>query len=591
MANNLSLNLIDLDFDTLKENLKNFLKQQDQFKDYDFDGASLSVLLDILTYNTQKNAFFYNMAISEAFLDSAQLRDSVLSKAKELNYLPRSARSAKATLTVKFTATSENQPYIIPKGSSFATLIKDTSYVFSVPDTIECASPDTSFEFTADVYEGVYVKDSYIFKSTLEPQRFKITNRNVDTSSLTVTVYEDGSTTGEQYIFTNTLLDISGTSKVFFLQASENGYYEILFGDNVIGKRPSINSLIVLDYRVTAGSKANGAKIFVPNFDPTTPYGELLTSLDITVDSVASDGAEEESLDSIRYYAPRHFPIQQRTVIPSDYEISLKEAFPEINAVSAIGGEDMTPPEFGKVFIAVDISDVDGFPSSKKDEYYNFIKRRSAMKPVFIDPKFTYFAIRSTVRYKINITTSSKQTIETIVSNAIMAYNEKVLDDFNVMLRTSRLSEAINNADVSIVSNVSRVLIYKKIQPDIGMQTSFLVNFDIPLDLYNEYTDDKEKPVYSTTFVYKGVKCHIEDDSEGNIWVVRNSDSNKINTVGTVDYDTGLVKINNLLVDTYEGSSIKIYGEPRDKDIQIKKDTIGTIEVDEIDLLVEAIRE
>lgn len=591
MANNLSLNLIDLDFDTLKNNLKNYLKQQDQFKDYDFDGASINVLLDVLTYNTQKNAFFYNMAISEAFLDSAQLRDSILSKAKELNYLPRSARSARATLTVNFTATSDNQPYIIPKGSSFATLIKDTSYVFSVAESIECASSNTSFQFTADVYEGVYVKDSYIFKSTLEPQRFRLTNRNVDTSSLTVTVYEDGSTDGIPYIFTNTLLDIGSTSKVFFLQASENGYYEILFGDNIIGKKPGINSLIVLDYRVTVGSKANGAKVFVPNFDPTSPYGELLETLDITVDSISSDGAEEESIDSIKYYAPRHFPIQQRTVIPSDYEISLKEAFPEINAVSAIGGEDMIPPEFGKIFIAVDISDVDGFPDSKKTEYYNFIKRRSAMKPVFIDPKFTYFQINSLVRYNTNITSSSKLTIETIVSNAISNYNEEMLDDFNVLLRTSKLSEAINDSDMSIVSNTTRVLIYKKLEPVIGEQFSTVIYFDVPFDVYNEYLDNKEKPVYSTTFTYRGVQCHIEDDSLGNIWVVRNSDANKINIIGEVNYDSGTIEINNLLVDTYEGSSIKIYCDPRDKDIQIRKDTIGTIEPDGIDLEIEAIRE
>mgnify|MGYP001260896128 CR=1 FL=1 len=591
MANNLSLNLIDLDFDTLKNNLKNYLKQQDQFKDYDFDGASINVLLDVLTYNTQKNAFFYNMAISEAFLDSAQLRDSILSKAKELNYLPRSARSARATLTVNFTATSDNQPYIIPKGSSFATLIKDTSYVFSVAESIECTSSNTSFQFTADVYEGVYVKDSYIFKSTLEPQRFRLTNRNVDTSSLTVTVYEDGSTDGIPYIFTNTLLDVGSTSKVFFLQASENGYYEILFGDNIIGKKPGINSLIVLDYRVTVGSKANGAKVFVPNFDPTSPYGELLETLDITVDSISSDGTEEESIDSIKYYAPRHFPIQQRTVIPSDYEISLKEAFPEINAVSAIGGEDMIPPEFGKIFIAVDISDVDGFPDSKKTEYYNFIKRRSAMKPVFIDPKFTYFQINSLVRYNTNITSSSKLTIETIVSNAISNYNEEMLDDFNVLLRTSKLSEAINDSDMSIVSNTTRVLIYKKLEPVIGEQFSTVIYFDVPFDVYNEYLDNKEKPVYSTTFTYRGVQCHIEDDSLGNIWVVRNSDANKINIIGEVNYDSGTIEINNLLVDTYEGSSIKIYCDPRDKDIQIRKDTIGTIEPDGIDLEIEAIRE
>jgi len=593
-----SLNLIDLDFDSLKNSFKNYLRTQDQFKDYDFEGSNINVLLDLLAYNTTKNAFFLNMAISESFLDSAQLRDSVASIAKELNYLPRSRRSAKAQLEVNFEATGDNQPYTISKGSTFNTQLKNQSFVFSVPETLVCSSTNTSFTFTTDVYEGIYLKDVYVFIATEDLQRFRISNKEVDTSSVTVTVYEDNNQVGVRYNYATTLLDLNETSKVFFMQSAENGYYEVLFGDNVIGKRPKVNSRIVIDYRISNAELANGAKDFTINFDPTGA-SELSTTPDIVTITQASGGRTQETNDSVRYYAPRHFQVQERTVVPSDYEVALQTQFPEINAVSVYGGEELDPPRFGKVFIAVDIENIEGIPDSKKREYYSFIKSRNplSIEPVFVNPDFTYLAITSAVKYNINVTDSSFDRIKTLVTDAITTYNTEVLDDFKVTLRYSKLTAAIDNSDESIVSNETDIQVYKKLSPRLGRAQNLVTSFAMELSQEFPSQDDRHPATNRTTissssFVYYGVNAFLEDDGLGKIRIVRADGANyiKITDVGTVNYETGDINIANFRIESFDGAYLKIYARPAHKDISSDLNTILTLEADEIHLTVEALR-
>jgi hypothetical protein len=330
MANS-SLNLVGLDFNTLKNDFKNFLKSQETFKDYDFEGSNISVLMDLLAYNTYKNAFYLNMAVSEAFLDSSQLEASVLSHSKELNYVPRSSRSSRSKIKVDFQASGDTQPYVIEKGSSFTSTLKNDSYTFTIPESITVSSANTTFSYETYIYEGIYLKESFIVDYNQDMQRFIASNKNIDTESLTVTVYEDGSDLGESYSLASTLLDLNNTSKVFFLQASDLGNYEVIFGDGIIGKKPKDRSTIILDYRISKGSVANGSKEFSTNYDPTN--GDLLETPAITVLEESIGGLEKESLNSVKYYAPRHFQIQERAITPSDYEIILKTKFPEINTI------------------------------------------------------------------------------------------------------------------------------------------------------------------------------------------------------------------------------------------------------------------
>ena len=243
MAANTSQDLVSLDFLQYKNSLKQYLQNNAYFKDYDFDGSNINVLLDLLSYNTFQNAFYLNMVMSESFLDSAQLKSSIVSHAKELNYLPKSITSAQATVNVVFQATGESQPYTIPKGSQFSALVKSNAYTFTTPEPILVTSANTTFSFQTDIYEGYYISDAYVFQQTDSTQRFKITNQAVDTQSIEVRVYEDGSQYGDIYKATDTLLGLDEYSKVFFLQATDNGYYEILFGDNIFGYKPKAGEI------------------------------------------------------------------------------------------------------------------------------------------------------------------------------------------------------------------------------------------------------------------------------------------------------------------------------------------------------------
>ncbi len=599
-AANSSINLIDLDFHSLKANFKNYMRNQARFKDFDFEGSNINVLIDLLTYNTFKNSFFTNMLFSEAFLDTAQMRGSLISHAKELNYTPHSARSSKATIQVSFEALGTSQPYIIPKGQTVSAIVKNSNFTFSLPETLSVASVNTSFSFVSDIYEGIYVKDTYIYNQigTTIP-RFQINNKNADTSSLTVVVYADNSTVGDIYTQTQTLLDLNFNSKVFFLQCNENENYEVYFGDNVLGKSPSNFSTVVLDYRIASGNTADGAISFVLNFNPTGPNSELIGAVDVETVEVSKGGANVESTESIRYYAPRAFQVQERTVTSSDYQVALKTQFPEINAVYAYGGETVDPPQFGRVFVAVDISDVQGFPDSKKDAYLKFIKNRApfSIEPIMIEPEYAFLSIKARVRFNVNITKIDTNTMRTIIVNTILNYRDNFLNNFNVTYRNSQLSDAIDSTDTSIVSSALDVMMYKKINILLGINQSVFVPFNTRLDhnipsKTTVYPSTQDVTFTSSAFRYKGLTCLLQDDGAGNIRIVSTDGVNntRIADVGSIDYGTGLINIPVVQIDTFFGNSIKLYVKPYDTDIAVTTNTLLTIEEEEAHVTVEPLQ-
>ena len=612
MANS-SINLVDLDFDTLKGSFIDYLKSQDQFKDYNFDSSNMNVLLDLLSYNTFKNAFYLNMAFAESFIDSAQLKESLFSHAKELNYVPRSARSSSANVTVSFTASGESQPYVIRKGQTFSTVIKQESYTFSAPEDVILTSPNSRFHATFDIYEGIYTTDSYVMDYNQTRQFFPITNENADTESITVLVYEDNSSIPKKYIRAISLLDLTETSEVYFLQASSRGTYEITFGDGVIGKRPKNGSTIVLDYRVTVGADANGARSFSANFDPTNS-GELTSPVTVTVNKFSTNtqgaysvnGAAAETNESIRYYAPRHFQTQERAVTASDYEIILKTQFPEIGAVSVYGGEEEDPPRYGKVFVAVDIKNVEGLPDIKKTEYYNFIKSRSPLSidPIFTEPEHSYVSVKGIVSYNINKTTRKPKNMKAACVLAITEFSDTYLNDFKSTLRYSKLVKQIDDVDPSIVGNQIDLRVYKKLTPKLGVSQDIDLKFKIPLEQTYYVLDTVSSAkkthdiaethiVSSSVFTFKGEKCEIEDNGNGKLRIVQSEGNNHkiVKNIGTVNYNTGRIKLNNFNIDSYDGTFFKIYVKPRQKDIKGNQNYILSIESDEIDIDVKVVRE
>lgn len=598
---NTSLNLVSLDFDDNKADLIRFLKSQAIFKDYDFEGSNLNVLLDVLAYNTLKNAYYLNMAISEGFIDSAQLKNSIASHAKELNYVPRSIQSAKARVRATFLATGTTQPYIIEKGSSFSSIVRNNSFIFSIPETITVASPNTSFTFETDIYEGVYKKDSYVFFSDdLNPHpKFEITNENADTRSIVVSVYEDGAIVGQTYKLATSLLDLTSSSKVFFLQVSAtSGKYEIYFGDNIIGKRPKNNAIILVDYRVSRGAEGNGSSTFVINFNPTGEVSELLSSVKITTISNAYEGKNAEDIETTRFYAPRYFQTQERAVTESDYQVILKTKFPEINDVTAYGGEKLAPPQFGKVVISVSLDNLEQLPISKITEYYNFIKNRCSLTitPIFINPEYTYLNVKSLIKYNINITTDSVERVKTLVMAAVSNFNIINLNKFNADFFFSKFSNTLDTSDNSIVSNDTDILLYKKINPDTNSTTSYILNFAVPLqDTYSPsqaiHDLNIEKTLTSSLFTYKAQSCYFEDDGVGNIRIITKEQQNykEIIKIGTIDYKNGIVQINNFQPDTYEGNFLKIYVKPKSVDVSGSQNAILKIEPDEVVLSIEQV--
>lgn len=598
MAANTNLDLLELDPNTLKADFKNWLRDNKQFKDYNFDGSNMNLLLDLFSYNTYKNAFFTNMALSESFLDSAQIRSSILSHAKHLNYLPNSARSASARVRINFEATGDTAPYVIQKGSPLTAIIKNDSYTFTIPETITVASANTTYEFETDIYEGIYLKDTYTFEPSDITQRFPITNKNVDINSLTVTVFEDGNTVGDLYVYSQSLLDVTDISKVFFLQPSIDGSYEIIFGDNNLGRRPKIGSTIVLEYRISSGIEGNGGKIFSLDFDPTE-NDELTTSAEVTTLAVSRNGAPEETNESIAFLAPRYFQTQERATNPEDYSTILRKQFSEINDIYSYGGEELTPPEPGKVFVSIDLTDINGIPESKRTEYQRFLdpRRGFGTRIFFIEPEYSYVQVKSNVRYNKNTTTLSSESLKTIIRSEIIAFRDEFLDKFDAILRHSKLETAIDSADPSIVSSFSEFNLYKKLQVNtFGVPQDYDIYFGVAaisptVQVPRTHALDYVHPCYSNEFFYRGLLCRIEDDGTGKMTLVQRSGSkdNFIQNIGTIDYSTSTIALRNFRVDGYSGQNLKLFISPIDKDFKAYRNNILTIESNEIFINTESL--
>ena len=594
MAANSSIILTNIDFDTHKNTLKQYLKSQDRFKDYDFEGSNINVLLDILSYNTYHNAFYLNMIGNEMFMDTAQLRDSVVSHAKELNYTPRSFKSAEANVNITVVSNDTSKRSIaIPRGTTFTSPFMNRNYTFSTNENIVITDYTINSNNTVSflgsnitLYEGYYVTDTFTYTSE-RSQRFVLTNKNVDVSSLIVTVIEDVGNTVLTHTRAQSLFNLNSDSRVYFLQACENDQYEILMGDGVSGRKPKDNSIISVEYRVSNGQLPNGCRTFNPD---GTIDGENRTI--ITTNTPAQSGSVSEDIDSIKYNAPRHFTTQERAVTTEDYENILKQNFPEINTVSAYGGEDLDPPQFGKVFVAVDLVDVDGVPAAKKDEYYRYLKPRSpvSIDPVFVNPEYLYIGVNTTVKYNINTTKLTQDDIKTLVSTAIINYAQANLNDFNRVFRYSKVVQAIDNSQSAIISNETTVRAIKAITPTIGVSSTFDIKFQIPLDTSLSVSGGGYT-IQSSKFIYNNQRAALRDNGAGVLDIISVRNGQVITSIGTVNYETGLLQLTNFSVTQYDGAGIKVYAIPRNKDIQTIKNVILNIIGEDLNLTIVPVRD
>jgi hypothetical protein len=478
------LNVASLDFDTIKTNLKNFLKQQTEFQDYDFEGAGLNILLDILAYNTHYNSYYLNMVANESFLDSAMLRNSVVSHAKKLGYTPRSVSAPRAIIQVTVDSGSSNTGSLtIPKGFIFlSNQIDNQSYNFVTIEDKTVSKTGNNFVFSSlDVYEGKYVTYNFTHSQTTNPkQLFEIPEQNIDTSTLTVAVRPSKSNS-EIVIYNQAqdVLQVSSDSEVYYLQEGQNGNYQIYFGDDVLGKKLPDGAYVTLNYLTTNGSTANGANNFVAT-------SSILGYSNIVVSSIskASGGSERETVDQIKYAAPLNFLSQNRAVTKNDYIKLIQQKYPSFESVNVWGGEENDPPVYGKVFVSA--KPKLGFEVTDTEKEYvkeYILKPMSIMTvtPEIVDIDYNYLKVETKVFYDPTKTTQSESDLKTNIKNIIQNFADTELNRFNSYFRYSNLEGQIDNYSRSIISNEIELFVAKKFRPDLINSDSYVLDFGMQL--------------------------------------------------------------------------------------------------------------
>jgi hypothetical protein len=479
------LQVTDLDFDTIKTNLRSFLQQQTEFQDYDFEGSSLSVLLDILAYNTHYNAYYLNMVANEAFLDTAILRDSVVSHAKTLGYTPRSASAPEAEITLTVETNSSNTGTLtIPRGFAFeSNLIDDVSYNFVTIESTTVSKSNTQFVFeNLAIYEGFFVTYVFSYTKNSNPKSiFILPDTNIVTPTIFVTVTDNtGNTASEVYNQITDILDVDASSKVFFLQEGKKGEYQIYFGNDIIGKALVDGATVTVNYLTTTGTVANKANGFVARTDL-----DGLSDFTITVNSVASGGALRESVDEIKYSAAAQFSTQNRLITIKDYESYIQQNYPNIDSLSVWGGEDNIPPVYGKVFISLKPKENYFISETEKQRIIDdIIKPKSiiAVQTEIIDPEFLYLLLDTTVEYDSKKTTSSEDTLKQNIRNTILSYRDTFLNKFASKIVDSKLETSIDAVDLNaIIGNDLNIRVQKRFEPVLNQLQSYNINFNVPL--------------------------------------------------------------------------------------------------------------
>ena len=466
MASN--LNVTELDFNQIKQNLKNFLKQQTEFNDYDFEGSGLSVLLDVLSYNTHYNAMNAHYSLNEAFLDSAQIRGNVVTRAKLLGYTPRSVLSPRAQVNLVVTKAATGTiptTLTLNRGTKLKTVVEGEEFQYVVLETQTANLIGTTYTFSnVVIVEGNVRELKYRVDNDIENQKFQLTDSNADSSSLRVRVQtnENG---GEFEIYTKfeSLKNVDASSKVYYLQENAGGYYEVYFGDGVTGKKPTNNNVVTIDYVITDGTESNGANVFsmVDNV-------QGLSGIAVTTAVAAAGGAEAETLESIRFNAPLTFTTQNRAVTSEDYAAIIKKEFSNIDSISTWGGEDNDPPDFGRVYISIKPLLSNALTTAEKSDITGAIlkgKNVVSITPQIVDPNFTNLELDVAFKYNPNLTDRSSVELSSVVRDTVSDYNFNNLNKFDGVFRHSQLTRAIDSADPAILNTVIRPRMFQNITP------------------------------------------------------------------------------------------------------------------------------
>ena len=573
------LDISQLDFDGIKDNLKTFLSQQDEFTDYDFEGAGMNILLDTLAYNTHYLAYNANMLANEMYLDSADQRSSVVSLAKQVGYTPKSAVSSTATIDVVVNNGSGSS-ITMSRGTKFTTTVDGTNYSFVNNADVSISPVDGVYKFSnLDIYEGTYLNYKYTANTSDKDQRFIIPNDNVDTTTLTVKVQESSSdSTTNTYKLASGITALDSTSKVYFLQEVENGRFEVYFGDGVLGEAIADGNIVILDYITCNLDEPNGATSFTLN---GTVGG--FANVTITTLNNAANGDSPETIKSIKYNAPRDYTAQDRAVTADDYKVLVKSLYANAQSVQVYGGEDAATPDYGKVYISIKAKSGSNLTEITKASLVQSLKSFAvaSVTPVIIDPETTFITLTTTFKYDSSLTTKDVSTLETNVINAISNYNTDTLENFTGMFRYSEVLKTIDGADSSILSNITKVKMYKFITPTLNSALKYTLSFNNAF--YNPHSGHASGMggvVSSTGFKFNDDSStnehFLDDDGAGNIRVYYLSGTTRIytnSTFGTINYTTGeliLTSANITSISNVDGAAstqIRVTVQPDSNDV------------------------
>jgi len=475
MAN---LRVAELDFDTIKTNLKTYLKSQTEFTDYDFEGSALSTLIDLLSYNTHYNAYLANMLANEMFLDSAVKRTSAVSIAKHLGYTPRSVRGAVATLTIQVNSPAGSPTSLtMDRYTTFTTTINGGTYNFvnTSPHTISPSGGDYIFS-NIQVTEGQSFEYKYTVASGTPTEKFEIPSENVDTSTLRILVQTSSAdTTQEVYTLASDLSSVEAGSKIFYLEENANGRYQLFFGDNVLGKALTPGNIVIIQYLVSNGSAANVSNLVDQTFTLTGTIGGN-SNVTITVNDNSTGGAAKEALSEIKFNAPRQYLAQNRAVTAADFKSIIQTSYPLAESVAVWGGEDNDPPIYGKILVSLKPYLGYVISNTTKESIKNTIlapKKLLGIQVEFVDPEYFYVNLGVTVKYNSRNTTLSNAQIVTLATTAIQNFFTNNLQKFDADFYYSKLTSAIDAASTAIVGSLIEINLQKRIEPTLNVSNSF----------------------------------------------------------------------------------------------------------------------
>ena len=567
--NSSSLNVTEVDFENISDNLKEFLKGQSNLKDYDFEGSTLSILIDLLAYNSHISAFNTNLAASELFLDTAQLRKNVISRAKELGYVPTSYTGATAEFDMNLlNVRNANGSYpslsemTLVRGSRFSTVFDGSSYNFVVTSSVTPTQNGSTYTYSnIPLKQGTYVTDTYVYDGQLSNPKFVLSNERVDVASLSVSVNSDSVTTG--WSKAGDLSSITTTSKVFFTQENDEGFTEVYFGDNTIGAKPLDGDVLTITYIVVDTIHANGAKVF-SLIDSINGFSNALAS-NVTT---AFGGSEHESIESIKFKASKFYSSQNRLVTLNDYKAKVTEFYPNADAIAIWGGEDNDPPEYGKIFLSIKPINSDYLSENEKDTIKARLRDLNMLtvRPVIVDAEVIDIVINSTFKYNPRTATVSKGELESLVNTKIRAYDTSNLNGFDAIFRHSNLTKDVDATDDSILSNVTTIKLRKTLSPTLNTSKGYTLNFGNAFYHPHDGHASTTGGILSTTgFKISGdsvTTYYFDDDGSGNLRRFYLSGSTRVvadATAGSIDYTSGKITVNGVIVTETSNSDKTIH--------------------------------